>query len=68
MEEVLRRTSLVPLAFPCLVLCLVGVETEGFLGYQGQAGIIAIVRWNLLPVIFGAETSNLHWQELMQAA
>ena len=55
MEEVPRRTSLVPLAFPCCVLCLIGVETEGLLDYQGQAGIISIVRWNLHPVIFGVE-------------
>ena len=38
MEEVPRRTSLVPLAFPCFVLCLIGVETEGLLDYQGRAG------------------------------
>ena len=37
-EEVLRRTSLVPLAFPCFVLCLVRVEAEGLLDYQGRAG------------------------------
>ena len=55
MEEVPRRTSLVPLAFPCFVLCLIGVETEGLLDYQGRAGIVSIVRWNLRPVIFGVE-------------
>ena len=38
MEEVPRRTSLVPLAFPCFVLCLIGVNTEGLLDYQGRAG------------------------------
>ena len=38
MEEVPHRTSLVPLAFPCFVLCLIGVETEGPLDYQGRAG------------------------------
>ena len=38
MDEVLRRTSLVPLASPCFVLSLVGVETEAFLDYQGRAG------------------------------
>ena len=32
----------------------VGVETEGLLDYQGRAGIISIVQWNLRPVIFGA--------------
>ena len=38
MEEVPRRTSLVPLAFPCFLHYLVGVETEGLLDYQGRAG------------------------------
>ena len=38
MEEVPRRTSLVPLAFLCFVLCLMGVETEGLLAHQGRAG------------------------------
>ena len=56
MEEVPRRTSAVPLAFPCFVLCLVRVEAEGLLDYQGRAGIISIVRWNLRPVIFGVES------------
>ena len=56
MEEVPRHTSLVPLAFPCFVLCLIGVETEGFLDHQGRAGIISTVRWNLYPVIFGVES------------
>ena len=32
-----------------------GVETEGLLDYQGRAGMISIVRWNLRPVIFGVE-------------
>ena len=59
MEEVPRRTSLVPLAFPCCVLCLVGVETEGLLDYQGRAGIISIVRWKLRLVIFGVD-KTLH--------
>ena len=63
MEEVPRRTSLVPPAFPCLLLCLIGVETEGLLDYQGQAGIISIVRWNLRPVIFGVEAIT-HTQRL----
>ena len=52
MEEVPHRTSLAPFAFPCSVLCLIGVEAEGFVDYQGRAEIIAIVRWNLRPVIF----------------
>ena len=38
MEEVPRRTSLAPLASPCFALCLIGVETEGLLDYQGRAG------------------------------
>ena len=56
MDEAPRRTSLVPLAFPCSVLCLLGVETEGLLDYQGRAGIISIVQWSLRPVIFGVES------------
>ena len=43
MEEVLRRTSLAPLAFPCFVLSFTGVETEGLLDCQGRAGIVSIV-------------------------
>ena len=61
MEEVPRRTSLVLLAFACFVLCLIGVEAEGFLDYQGRAGIIPIVRWNLRPVIFGVD--EIVWYE-----
>ena len=57
MGEVPCRTSLVPLAFPRFVLCLLRVEREGLLDYQGRAGIISIVRWNLRPVIFGVENS-----------
>ena len=49
MEEVPRRTSLAPLATPCFLLCFIGVETEGVLDYQGRAGIISIVLWNLRP-------------------
>ena len=44
-----------PLLFPCFLLCLVGVETEGLLDYEGTAGFISIVRWNLRPVIFGVD-------------
>ena len=58
MEEAPRRTSLVPLAFPCFVHYLIGVETEGFYYYQGQAGIISIVQWNLRPVIFGVDSCS----------
>ena len=45
LEEVPRRSSLVPLAFPSFVLCLIGVETEELLDYKGRAGITSIVRW-----------------------
>ena len=41
-----------------------GVETEGFLDYQGRAGIISIVRWNLRPVIFGVE-QTCFWQTVV---
>ena len=34
-------------------------ETEGLLDYEGRAGIISIVRWNLRPVIFGVERGVL---------
>ena len=50
----LARTPRVPL-FRTL---LIGVNTEGLLAYQGRAGIISIVRWNLLPVIFGVEPTG----------
>ena len=36
--EVTRRTSLVPLAFPCFVLRLIGLETKNVLDDQGRAG------------------------------
>ena len=39
MEEILRCTYLAPLASRCFVLCLLRVETEGLLDYQGRAGI-----------------------------
>ena len=38
MEEVPRRTSLVPLAFPCFALRLIGLEAKNVLDYQGRAG------------------------------
>ena len=38
LEEVPRRTSLAPLAFPCFVLRLIGLETKNVLDYQGRAG------------------------------
>ena len=39
------------LASPYFLLCVLGLETEVLLDYQGKAGIISIVRWNLRPVI-----------------
>ena len=54
MEEVPRRTSPVPLAFPCLCIVQKGWKQRGF-RLPGAVGIISIVRWNLRPVIFGVE-------------
>ena len=42
---------------PLFVHCLIRVEAEGLLDFQGRAGIVSIVRWNLRPVIFGVEIS-----------
>ena len=47
-----------PCGIPCFVLCLIGMETEGLLDYQGRAGIISIVQWNLHPVAFGVEIGD----------
>ena len=38
MDAVPRRTSLVPLASPCFVLCLLGVETERAFRLPGEGG------------------------------
>ena len=54
----LSRTSCVHF----LVLCLKGLETEGLLDYQGRAGIISIVRWNLCPVMLGVDMSEVQAQ------
>ena len=54
-----RAVSRSSLAFPCFVLCLVGVEAEGLLDYQGRAEIISIVRWNLRLVIFGVDRTSI---------
>ena len=43
-----RRTSLVPLAFPCFVLCLVGMKTEGLFRLPG----------GLLPLFGGTFTQS----------
>ena len=40
------------------------VEAEGLLDYQGRAGIISIVQWNLRPVVFGVEVKLLYLQSL----
>ena len=58
MEEAPRCTSLAPLASSCFALCLIGVETEGLLDYQGRTGIMSIVWWNLCPVIFGVDKTS----------
>ena len=55
LEEVPCRTSLVPLASPCFVLCLIGWKQKGFYTTRGGRGISSIVRWNLRPVIFGVD-------------
>ena len=55
MEEVPCRTPLTTLASPCFVFIFIGVETEGLLDYEGRAGSISIVRWNLRLVIFGVD-------------
>ena len=49
-SEFTRRTAIASLAS-----LRIGVEAEGLLDYQGRAGIISIVRWNVRPVIFGVE-------------
>ena len=36
----------------CFVLCLIGVEAEGLLDYQGRASIISILPWNLRTLIY----------------
>ena len=66
MEEVPRCTSLVPLAFPCFVLCLIGVEKEWLLDYQGRAGIISIVALKVSSIPeFGAEEKSALLQDFL---
>ena len=48
----LARTPCVPLF---CTLFNRGGNRRAFLDYQGRAGIISIVRWNLRPVIFGVD-------------
>ena len=57
MEEVPRRTSLVPLASPYFLLCFSGWKQKGFETTRGGWGLISIVRWNLGPVLFGVNLS-----------
>ena len=40
---------------PFLMLTLIGLEAKNLLAFQGRCGIASIVRWNLRPVIFGAD-------------
>ena len=47
----LARTPRVPF----FMLVFIGLEAKGLLDFQGRRGIASIVRWNLRPVIFGAE-------------
>ena len=42
---------------PFFTLILIGLEREGLLAFQWRHGIASVVRWNLRPVIFGAEIS-----------
>ena len=45
MKEVLRCTSLAPLAVPLFCTLSNRAQTEGLVDYQGRAGIISIVPW-----------------------
>ena len=65
MEEVLRRTSLAPLASPCFLLCLKrGGDRRAGLDYQGRAGIISIVQWNLRTVVFSGFSKPRFWEPM----
>ena len=55
-----RKFRAVPRSYPlrslvCFVHSLIRAAAEGLLDYQGRAGIISIVQWNLRPVIFGVD-------------
>ena len=57
-----RKFRAVPRSYPLRSLVfyfvyILGVETEGLLDYQGRAGIISIVRWNVRTVLLGVEIS-----------
>ena len=47
MEEGPRRTSLVPLAFPCFVLCLIGMQN--ILDYRGGRGSFPLYGGTFAP-------------------
>ena len=53
--EAPRRTSLAPLASFGFILTFTSLEAEGFFHFQGNAGIIFVMRWNIRPVICGVE-------------
>ena len=40
-------------------LTIIGLEAKGLLDFQGRRGIASVVRWNLRPVIFGADLISL---------
>ena len=61
MEEVLRRTSLVILAFPCFVLRLRGVETEAVLDYQAGRGSFPV---EPSPGHIRCRNKNIEWRVL----
>ena len=60
MEEVPRRTSLAPLAFPCFVLCFIGVETAGQIRLPGAGAHHVHCTVEPSPGhIFGVDVSTL---------
>ena len=77
-----KMEMIVPRSYPCVPLFSTlfnkGWKQKSVLDYQGQAGIISIVRWNLRPVIFGVEGlsffgdrpfgSNMHVQMVFHSA
>ena len=48
-----------PLASPFLCTLFNGGGNRGLLDYQGRAGIISIVRWNLRPVILCRDVRSI---------
>ena len=56
-----RKFRAIPRLYPLRSLvCTLSNKggSRGALDYQGRAGIISIVRWNLRPVIFGVDFSE----------